>query len=189
MKDIVFDYFNIITKEYEIAYEKWKSDPVYAEAVQKIKDEVDNEYVAKKFEEIPSALTKEKTQMIIDRKQEMINEILMKSINSRPVNAQGQIELDQKQLVYEIGKFDDILYIEEGFRKEEIERAIEVYQLDKKDKEKEAAEYEEERKAYEQMMAGAMRQRAQPAVAAAATHSGDEGRSTVKPTGKKLILE
>ena len=87
MKDIVFDYFNIITKEYEIAYEKWKSDPVYAEAVQKIKDEVDNEYVAKKFEEIPSSLTKEKTQMIIDRKQEMINEILMKSINSRPVNA------------------------------------------------------------------------------------------------------
>lgn len=30
MKDIVFDYFNIITKEYEIAYEKWKSDADYA---------------------------------------------------------------------------------------------------------------------------------------------------------------
>jgi len=33
MKDLVFDYFNIITKEYEIAYEKWKSDSEYAEAV------------------------------------------------------------------------------------------------------------------------------------------------------------
>ncbi len=33
MKDLVFDYFNIITKEYEVAYEKWKSDPEYAEAV------------------------------------------------------------------------------------------------------------------------------------------------------------
>lgn len=86
MKDIVFDYFNIITKEYEIAYEKWKSNSEYADAVQKIKDEVDNEFVAKKFEELPATLTREKTQIIIEKKQEMINEILMKSINSRPVN-------------------------------------------------------------------------------------------------------
>lgn len=80
MKDIVFDYFNIITKEYEIAYEKWKSNPEYAEAVQKIKDEIDNEFVAKKFEELPPGLTLEKTKTIIDKKQEMINEILMESL-------------------------------------------------------------------------------------------------------------
>lgn len=29
VKDIVFDYFNIITKEYEMGYEKWKSDVDY----------------------------------------------------------------------------------------------------------------------------------------------------------------
>ena len=76
--------------------------------------------------------------------------------------------MDQKELVFEIGKFDDLLYLEEGFRKEEIEKAIEVYQLDKKDKDKEreAAEYEEERQAYAQMMQGAMRNVSQPAVAA-----------------------
>jgi len=68
MKDIVFDYFNIITKEYEIAYEKWKNDPVYSEAVSKIKDEVDIEFVAKKFEDLPPGLTREKTQIIIDKK-------------------------------------------------------------------------------------------------------------------------
>lgn len=37
MKDIVFDYFNIITKEYELAYEKWKEDPTYVEEITKIK--------------------------------------------------------------------------------------------------------------------------------------------------------
>ncbi len=37
MKDIVFDYFNIITKEYELAFEKWKDDPQYVDAITKIK--------------------------------------------------------------------------------------------------------------------------------------------------------
>jgi hypothetical protein len=42
----------------------------------------------------------------------------------------------------EIAKFDDILFMEEGYRKEEIERAIEVYKLD--DRERENAKAEEE---------------------------------------------
>jgi len=94
MKDLVFDYFNIITKEYEIAYEKWKADADYTEAVQKIKEEVDREFVAKKFEELPSGLTLEKAKAIISRKQEMINDLLMKSIQSRGANAQGELQID-----------------------------------------------------------------------------------------------
>ena len=35
IKDIVFDYFNIITKEYEMSYEKWRDDETYQ---QEIKD-------------------------------------------------------------------------------------------------------------------------------------------------------
>lgn len=45
MKDIVFDYFNIITKEYELAFEKWKEDSSYVEAITKIKLETEQEYV------------------------------------------------------------------------------------------------------------------------------------------------
>jgi hypothetical protein len=29
IKDIVFDYFNIITKEYEMSYEKWRKSDAY----------------------------------------------------------------------------------------------------------------------------------------------------------------
>lgn len=29
VKDIIFDYFNIITKEYEMSYEKWRADEDY----------------------------------------------------------------------------------------------------------------------------------------------------------------
>lgn len=42
----------------------------------------------------------------------------------------------------EIAKFDDILFMEEGYRKEEIEKAIEVYKLD--DRERDNAKAEEE---------------------------------------------
>jgi hypothetical protein len=57
----------------------------------------------------------------------------------------------------EIAKFDDLLFMEEGFRKEEIEKAIEVYKLDDREKDKAQAE-EEQRRAYMQM-AGMMRNR------------------------------
>ena len=60
MKDIVFDYFNIITKEYEMAYEKWRGDKAYQEAIGEIKASVDKDYVDRKFEELPKELTKEK---------------------------------------------------------------------------------------------------------------------------------
>lgn len=29
IKDIIFDYFNLISKEYEMSYEKCRSDEVY----------------------------------------------------------------------------------------------------------------------------------------------------------------
>ncbi len=47
----------------------------------------------------------------------------------------------------EIAKFDDLLFMEEGFRKEEIEKAIEVYKLD--DRERAQAQEEEQRRAYQ----------------------------------------
>ena len=58
----------------------------------------------------------------------------------------------------QIAKFDDVVFMEEGYRKEEIEKAIEVYKLDDSEKDKKAAE-EEQRRAYMQM-AGILNARA-----------------------------
>ena len=41
--------------------------------------------------------------------------------------------IGQKELVMEMAKFDDTIFIEEGFRKEQIDKAIEIYELDKED--------------------------------------------------------
>ncbi len=39
--------------------------------------------------------------------------------------------IGQKQLVTEIAKFDDTVLMEDGYRKEQIDRAIEVFGVDK----------------------------------------------------------
>ena len=43
IKDIVFDYFNIITKEYEIAYDKYKDNKEYADKLKEIKEKVEED--------------------------------------------------------------------------------------------------------------------------------------------------
>ena len=79
IKDIVFDYFNIITKEYEMAYEKWREDPEYQQQISEIKVQTDLDFVEKKFE-VPTSLTKDKTQDLITKKQAIVNSMLMKAI-------------------------------------------------------------------------------------------------------------
>ena len=72
VKDIVFDYFNIITKEYEMSYEKWRNDDDYQKQLQDYKKQIDKEYLEKKFD-VPSSLTKQKTEEIIARKGNAVN--------------------------------------------------------------------------------------------------------------------
>jgi actin-related protein len=67
VKDIVFDYFNIITKEYEMAYEKLRSNEEYKQQLQDIKDQIDNEFITKKFD-LPPTLTKDKANELVKRK-------------------------------------------------------------------------------------------------------------------------
>lgn len=80
IKELVFDYFNIIPKEYEMAYEKHRSDKQYQEEITAIKTQVDTDFVEKKFDELPANLTREKTEEIVKRKQEIVNSALMSMI-------------------------------------------------------------------------------------------------------------
>ena len=52
--------------------------------------------------------------------------------------------IGQKQLVTEIAKFDDTVLMEDGYRKEQIDRAIEVFGVDK-DMQRVSQEEEEDR--------------------------------------------
>lgn len=52
-------------------------------------------------------------------------------IEAQQLNGQGEVMIRQKELVYELARFDDETYINEGLRKEHIDKAIERYGLDK----------------------------------------------------------
>ena len=62
-----------------MAYEKWREDPEYQQQISEIKVQTDLEFVEKKFE-VPTSLTKDKTQDIITKKQSIVNSMLMKAI-------------------------------------------------------------------------------------------------------------
>lgn len=99
IKDIVFDYFNIITKEYEIAYDKYKDNKEYADKLKEIKEKVEEDFVNNKFK-VPNTLSSELTKSIMDKKKEFLNECLMKMI-------QGGGGISSQGLTGEVMKFDD----------------------------------------------------------------------------------
>lgn len=132
VKEIIFDYFNLIPKEYELAYEKWRNDEVYKEAIEQTKSEIDREYVDSKYDVLPEGLTRAVAENFVRRKQEVVNQIIMAMMGQqRGESPDGRIMLKEKDLVFSLAKFDDELFIQSGFRKEQIDKAITVYGLDK----------------------------------------------------------
>eukprot|EP00347_Sterkiella_histriomuscorum_P018892 403343773 len=130
IKDIVFDYFNIITKEYEMAYEKYKMDEEYISKTDAIKKQVDEEFVDKKFEQLPETLTREKAQEMIDQKQSYMNQVIMRMLTAGQASEGGQgVNLSQADMLLEFMKYDDELYLQEGYRREHIDKATQIYQL------------------------------------------------------------
>ena len=138
IKDMIFDYFNLISKEYEMSYEKCRSDEVYQQEIAAIKSQVDKDYVEKKWDELPASLTKDKARQIIGKKQAFVNTVLQAMIQGQQPGADGRVMIGQKELVYSLAKFDDDLFIQEGFRKEHVDKAIEIYELDKEEAQEDA---------------------------------------------------
>jgi len=49
VKNMIFDYFNIISKEYELAYTKYSKDKDYIESITAIQSDVEKQMVESKF--------------------------------------------------------------------------------------------------------------------------------------------
>lgn len=126
VKNIVFDYFNIIVKEYEIAYTRYNKDKDYIEEISRIQDEIDKEYVATKYVS-PEELTKEKATEILTERSKKYRGQILQSIqmmqNSQGGDLEGQIALATIQI-------DDSIYLNSGYRKEELLKAKEKYQIE-----------------------------------------------------------
>lgn len=120
----MFDYFNLIVKDYELAYEKYRDDENYKNEIKDFREQIETEYIDKKFEDEVKKLTKEKTQELVDRKQQHINAQLMR------IMKEGQGADVQSDLLMEFMKYDDLIFINEGFRREAIDKAIKVHNVE-----------------------------------------------------------
>jgi len=130
IRDIVFDYFNIITKQYEISYEKWKADEDYKQKAKEKGDEIDKAFIKSKHK-VPPQLTKEKTLNLLKRKNTKQNELLTNYIRGAiQTDDQSAQAIAKSNYVKESVKLGDLLYVEEGVRLEQLQQAVELYQLE-----------------------------------------------------------
>jgi len=90
LQDHVFDYFNLIVKEYYMSLDKWGADNEYVtlikEEYKKIDDEADEEEAK---EEIPEFLNQPTAEQLLTEK-----ETLLKSVYSQIVQMQNQGKVD-----------------------------------------------------------------------------------------------
>jgi hypothetical protein len=80
VRNIIFDYFNIIVKEYEFSYQRYCKEPDYTKQINAIQEEVDKDFVTSKYQ-VPEGLTKEKAEEIFKERSAAYRENIMKSIN------------------------------------------------------------------------------------------------------------
>lgn len=59
-----------------MSYEKWRGDKSYQEEIEEVRKQVDRDFVEGKWEELPEALTKEKTQELVVRKKGFVEAVL-----------------------------------------------------------------------------------------------------------------
>ena len=76
VQDLVFDYFNIIVKEYYLTLDKWCQDQDYVKQIKeeykKIDTELDEE---EKNEPIPEGLDKEKAEQLLSEKEKLLTNV------------------------------------------------------------------------------------------------------------------
>ena len=66
----MFDYFNIIVKEYMMSLDKWRGDTDYTNAIRDKFKVIDEEFKQSELDqEIPECLTKELAEQLIEEKE------------------------------------------------------------------------------------------------------------------------
>lgn len=81
----------------------------------------------------------------------------MRRIQGRSPNSQGQYMLDPRDLSLDLAKFDDEIFIKEGFRKEHIDNAIKKFGIDKEERDGTSREEEESLNAFQRPAVGGLK--------------------------------
>lgn len=115
LQETVFDYFNLIVKEYYMAIEKWGRDMEYVEAIKKKYEEIDKEIEEdEKQVEVPEGLTKEVAEQLLREKEELLIKIYEQLNQMQQVASAGNFDFETTVLLNRT-MFDDKMMIKTGF--------------------------------------------------------------------------
>ena len=153
LQDHVFDYFNLIVKEYYMSLDKWGADNDYVKTIKeeykKIDEEADEEEMK---EEIPEGLTQPIAEQLLNEK-----EALLKNVYGQIVQMQNRGQVDgqnydlEQTVVLNKTMFDDKMYLKTGFSGKDLQRAVRKFGIyDRKMKEARQLEQAKQDKLLEQ---------------------------------------
>jgi len=125
MQDTVFDYFNIIVKEYYMAVDKWGQDKDYVSAVKLEYEKIDKELEAQDDEEpLPEGLVKEIANQLLKEKEMLLTNIYTElSKMNQMEQAGGKFNFEQTVMLNKV-MFEDKMYLKTGFSGKDLLRAI-----------------------------------------------------------------
>ena len=153
LQDHVFDYFNLIVKEYYMSLDKRGADNDYVKTIKeeykKIDEEADEEEMK---EEIPEGLTQPIAEQLLNEK-----EALLKNVYGQIVQMQNRGQVDgqnydlEQTVVLNKTMFDDKMYLKTGFSGKDLQRAVRKFGIyDRKMKEARQLEQAKQDKLLEQ---------------------------------------
>jgi hypothetical protein len=113
LQDTVFDYFNIIVKEYTLALDKWHGSD-YTQILKENYEKIDKEFEDMELaEEIPEGLTKELSLHLLKEKEERLTSVYQQ-LQSIQMQESSGVDFDSTILLNRT-MFDDKMFIKTGY--------------------------------------------------------------------------
>lgn len=125
LQEAVFDYFNLIVKDYYMSIDKWGQEAEYTSAVKAEYAKIDDEL--KKEEEsvpVPEGLTREMAEQLLQEKEALLTNIYTQLTQMQHSKTQeANFDFEQTVLLNRT-MFDDKMYVKTGYSGKDLQRAI-----------------------------------------------------------------
>ena len=125
LQEVVFDYFNLIVKEYYMGLDKWSQDVEYTNEIKAAYMKIDKELDDEEMEgELPEGLTKQMAEQLLSEKEKLLSNIYTQLMKMQQAEgAGGKFDFEQTVLLNRT-MFDDKMYLKTGFQGRDLQKAI-----------------------------------------------------------------
>ena len=122
LQEYVFDYFNLITKEYYLSLDLHSEDQEYVKTIKKQQEEIDEQIKEEDLlEPLPEGLNKEMANQLLSEKEAVMQRVFMQIQN---VRQNGQNYDLEKTISLNEKMFGDRMYLKTKYTGKDLQRAV-----------------------------------------------------------------